>query len=127
MAKVSLCQSETAHISVWLTQSPKHNIMCFMHTRYAKYKTRSCISMEVGQGRRNAPNYSKEGDMKDRFTHLWKKRAEESNMLAKAKALFSSRSEVDINANGTSGYVIKHGPHKGKVLAHRIVKSNNNW
>jgi len=41
--------------------------------------------------------------------------------------LFSARKEVDINAGGTSGYIVKHGSHKGKVLGHRIVKSNNNW
>jgi len=45
----------------------------------------------------------------------------------KVKVLFSARKEVDINGGGTSGYIVKHGPHKGKVLGHRIVKSNNNW
>jgi len=48
-------------------------------------------------------------------------------LLEKTKVLFGARQEVDINGNGTSGYVVKHGPHKGKVLGHRIVKSNNNW
>jgi len=62
-----------------------------------------------------------------RFTHLWKMRNKEQNLLSKAKALFSARSEVDINANGTSGYVVKHGPNKGKVLSHKPTKSTNNW
>ena len=62
-----------------------------------------------------------------RFTHLFKMRNKEQNLLAKAKALFGARSEVDINGNGTSGYVVKHGPNKGKVLSHRAVKSTNNW
>ena len=62
-----------------------------------------------------------------RFTHLFKKREEQRILDSKAKALLKARSEVDINANGTSGYVVKHGSHKGKVLGHRIVKSNNNW
>ena len=84
--------------------------------------------MEVGTSRRNAPNFNREGDMTNsRFTHLFKKRAEESNLKAKVKALFGARSEVDINANGTSGYVVKHGPNKGKVLAHKPTKSTNNW
>ena len=65
--------------------------------------------------------------MIDRFTHLFRKRSEQSALLKKAKAMFSSRSEVDINANGTSGYVVKHGPNKGKVLAHKSIKSTNNW
>ena len=62
-----------------------------------------------------------------RFTHLFKMRNKEQNLLAKTKALFGARSEVDINGNGTSGYVVKHGPNKGKVLSHRSVKSTNNW
>ena len=33
--------------------------------------------------------------------------------------------EVDINGNGTTGYVIKEGPQKGKVLKHIQIKSKN--
>ena len=65
--------------------------------------------------------------MIDRFTHLFKSRNKEQTLVSKTKVLFKARKEVDINANGTSGYVVKHGPHKGKVLAHRITKSNSNW
>ena len=45
----------------------------------------------------------------------------------KTKVLFSVRKEVNINAGGTSGYIVKHGPNKDKVLAHTKVKSTNNW
>ena len=65
--------------------------------------------------------------MIDRFTHLFKNRNKEQTLLSKTKALFNARSEVDINANGTSGYVVKHGPNKGKILAHKVTKSNSNW
>ena len=65
--------------------------------------------------------------MMDRFTHLFKTRSKERELSTKNKVLFNARTEVDINANGTSGYVVKHGPNKGKVLAHRITKSNGNW
>jgi len=65
--------------------------------------------------------------MIDRFTHLFKSRQKEQELSTKAKKLFNARSEVDINANGTSGYVVKHGRNKGKVLGHRITKSNENW
>jgi len=41
--------------------------------------------------------------------------------------LFRARKEVDINGNGTSGHMVKHGSNKGKVLGHRSTKSNNNW
>lgn len=36
----------------------------------------------------------------------------------KNNTLLKSRKEVEINANGTSGYVIKEGEHKGTVLGH---------
>ena len=65
--------------------------------------------------------------MINRFTHLFKTRNKEQNLLSKAKALFSARSEVDINGNGTSGYVVKHGTNKGKILGHKTTKSTNNW
>jgi hypothetical protein len=34
----------------------------------------------------------------------------------KEEILFRSRKEVEINGNGTSGYVIKEGSNKDKVL-----------
>ncbi|NBP54934.1 hypothetical protein EBU71_00045 [bacterium] len=36
----------------------------------------------------------------------------------KNKTLLKSRKEVEINANGTSGYKIKEGKNKGKVVGH---------
>ena len=65
--------------------------------------------------------------MTDRFTHLFKKREEQRNLNSKVKALFGARKEVAINGEGTSGYVVKHGTNKGKVLGHIINKSTNNW
>jgi hypothetical protein len=41
-----------------------------------------------------------------------KKIQEKNNILMK------SRKEVEINGNGTSGYTIKEGSHKGTVLGH---------
>jgi hypothetical protein len=32
---------------------------------------------------------------------------------------------VNTNANGTSGYTVKNGPNKGKVLGHITVKHPN--
>ena len=65
--------------------------------------------------------------MTSRFTHLFKARSKEHSLLEKTKVLFGARKEVDINAEGTSGYVVKHGANKGKVLGHIIRKSTNNW
>lgn len=36
----------------------------------------------------------------------------------KEKALLKARKEVEINANGTSGYSIKEGKNAGKVVGH---------
>ena len=36
----------------------------------------------------------------------------------KNNILMKSRKEVEINGNGTSGYTIKEGEHKGTVLGH---------
>ena len=38
----------------------------------------------------------------------------------KNNTLLKSRKEVEINGNGTSGYTIKEGIHKGTVLGHIV-------
>jgi hypothetical protein len=63
----------------------------------------------------------------DRHTRVLTNYSKSKEIEKKTQTLFSARKEVDINGGGTSGYIVKHGPHKGKVLGHRIVKSNNNW
>jgi len=62
-----------------------------------------------------------------RHTRVLEKFSKAKDLEKKTKALFSARKEVDINAGGTSGYIVKHGPNKDKVLAHTKVKSTNNW
>ena len=37
----------------------------------------------------------------------------------KERILQSSRLEVDINGNGTSGYTVKEGVNAGKILRHK--------
>ena len=63
----------------------------------------------------------------ERHTRVLEKFSKAKDLEKKTKALFSARKEVDINAGGTSGYIVKHGPNKDKVLAHTKVKSTNNW
>jgi len=63
----------------------------------------------------------------DRHTRVLEQFSKAKDLDKKVKTLFSARKEVDINAGGTSGYVVKHGTNKDKVLGHRIVKSTNNW
>jgi len=43
----------------------------------------------------------------------------------KDKTLLKSRKEVEINGNGTTGYVIKEGSQKGRVLKHIIIPTKN--
>jgi hypothetical protein len=62
-----------------------------------------------------------------RFNHLLKNYTKNSQLVKKTMELFRARKEVDINGNGTSGHMVKHGSNKGKVLGHRSTKSNNNW
>jgi hypothetical protein len=64
--------------------------------------------------------------MEDRHTKVLTTFSEEQNKKKLDNVLFKSRKEVEINGNGTSGFVVKHGPHKGKVLGHFIQKYNNN-
>ena len=54
---------------------------------------------------------------KDRLKDLVAKNHEQKQKEAKEKLLLKTRKEVDINKDG-SGYTIKEGPNKGKVLAH---------
>ena len=61
---------------------------------------------------------------KARLQDLMIKETEAKEKLYKEKILFRSRKEVDINKNG-SGYTIKEGPHKGKVLRHIQIPSKN--
>ena len=48
------------------------------------------------------------------------KKKEQSN-----KVLFNNRKEVEINGNGTSGYKIKEGVNKGKILGHIKIEKNS--
>jgi len=64
--------------------------------------------------------------MENRHTKVLTTFSEEQNKKKLDNVLFKSRKEVEINGNGTSGFVVKHGPHKGKVLAHFTQKYNNN-
>ena len=41
------------------------------------------------------------------------------------ETLLKNRKEVNINGNGTTGYVIKEGPQKGKVLKHIQIPTKN--
>ena len=53
------------------------------------------------------------------------KNYENKEIEKKNNILMKSRKEVEINGNGTSGYVIKEGIHKGTVLGHiKREKSN---
>ncbi len=56
--------------------------------------------------------------MIERLKDLIEKNFINKEIEKKNNTLLRSRKEVEINANGTSGYVIKEGEHKGTVLGH---------
>ena len=43
------------------------------------------------------------------------------------KAIEKKKKAVEAYGNGTTGYRIKNGPNKGKILGHIYTKGNNNF
>jgi hypothetical protein len=62
--------------------------------------------------------------MIDRLKDLIVKNFSNKEIENKNNILMKSRKEVEINGNGTSGYTIKEGSHKGTVLGH--IKRDKN-
>ena len=56
--------------------------------------------------------------MIERLKDLIFKNYTDKQIKEKNDILLRSRKEVEINGNGTSGYTIKEGEHKGTVLGH---------
>ena len=56
--------------------------------------------------------------MIERLKDLIAKNYTDKEVQKKNDILLKSRKEVEINGNGTSGYTIKEGSHKGTVLGH---------
>ena len=63
----------------------------------------------------------------DRHSYMLKQYSEQQALNRKLKELWKARVEVDINANGTSGYVVKNGANKDKILAHCSTGYTRNW
>jgi hypothetical protein len=62
--------------------------------------------------------------MLERLKDLIAKNFSNKEIEKKNNTLLRSRKEVEINGNGTSGYTIKEGEHKGTVLGH--IKRDKN-
>lgn len=56
--------------------------------------------------------------MIDRLKDLVAQNFSKNEIEKKNNILMKSRKEVEINGNGTSGYTLKEGVHKGTVLGH---------
>ena len=56
--------------------------------------------------------------MIERLKDLIAKNHTDKENQKKNDILLKNRKEVEINGNGTSGYTIKEGSHKGTVLGH---------
>ena len=63
--------------------------------------------------------------MRERMNDIVARHSNARAQEKKAKALFRARHEVDINGNGTSGYVVKQGVNAGKVLKHIKIEPKN--
>ena len=63
----------------------------------------------------------------DTHSFMLKQYSEQQLRKKKEHILLKNRAEVTINDNGTSGYVVKNGANKNKILAHKSTKSTNNW
>ena len=63
----------------------------------------------------------------DRHSFMLKQYSEQQLRKKKEMELWKARVEVDINAHGTSGYVVKQGANEGKILSHHSAKSTRNW
>ena len=60
-----------------------------------------------------------------RFNHLLNMYREQRMKERKNRILSRSRVAVDSNANGTSGYVIKHGVNAGTIMHHSVIAHQN--
>ena len=63
--------------------------------------------------------------MSERLKYFIIKENDKKLKKLKDQTLLKSRKEVDINGNGTTGYVIKEGPQKGRVLKHIQIPTKN--
>ena len=59
--------------------------------------------------------------------HLIKSIKNKHNKELQEKAIEKKKAAVEAYGSGTTGYRIKKGPNKGKVLGHISTKANNNF
>jgi hypothetical protein len=59
--------------------------------------------------------------------HLMKTIKNQHKNDQKEKAIEKRKTAVEAYGNGTTGYRIKNGPNKGKILGHISTKGNNNF
>jgi len=61
----------------------------------------------------------------NRFDHLHKSYREQKMRERKEKILATTRKEVNVYGNGTTGYTVTTGPNSGKVLKHISINHDN--
>ena len=59
--------------------------------------------------------------------HLLKTIKNNHTKAKQEKAIEKKKKAVEAYGNGTTGYRVKNGPNKGKVLGHISTKGNNNF
>tara|TARA_R110001606_G_scaffold306019_1_gene453230 strand:+ start:445 stop:639 length:195 start_codon:yes stop_codon:yes gene_type:complete len=63
--------------------------------------------------------------MSERLTSFIIKENDRKLKKLTEETLLRNRKEVEINGNGTTGYVIKEGSQKGRVLKHIQIPTKN--
>ena len=63
--------------------------------------------------------------MKSNLIDFISKENDRKILRSKEKTLLQARKEVNINGNGTTGYIIKSGSQKGRVLKHIQIPTKN--
>jgi len=59
--------------------------------------------------------------------HLIKTIKNKHTQEKQEKAIEKKKKDVEAYGSGTTGYRIKNGPNKGKILGHISTKANNNF
>ena len=59
--------------------------------------------------------------------HLIKTIKNKHTQEKQEKAIEKKKKAVEAYGSGTTGYRIKNGPNKGKILGHISTKANNNF
>ena len=116
---------ETSHIVMHVWDEPSPALMQFDVYSCGEFDPETIcekIKKDFNTTKIEYKFLDREHDLKELHTLTYTdpiaKNYAEKEITMKNNILMKSRKEVEINGNGTSGYTIKEGIHKGTVLGH---------